>query len=57
MSIEMMGVEVVKMLVVLAFQEARKAGMTLAELTALYESEKTKFRANKPDNIPDIKEE
>ena len=55
MSLETIGVEVAKALIILALQEAAKAGMSKAELDALYQTVKAEFYANNPDLIPDVK--
>ncbi len=53
-EITSVGVEVAKALILLALQEAAKAGMSLAEIDKLYQKEKAEFRENNPDKIPDL---
>lgn len=53
-GMEMIGVEVVKALLLAVLIEAQKRGLTQTQLDALYQSEKIKFQANKPENIPDM---
>lgn len=45
--------EGLKFLIMLAFQEARKAGATKEQLDELYFEEKRKFQENDPAKIPD----
>lgn len=49
----MAGVEVVKLLINLALQQASKSQMTQAQLEELYKGEKEKFLTNDPNLIPD----
>jgi len=48
------GVELVRMLIRLSFQEAEKVGMSAEETKALLEEERKKYRKNIPENIPDV---
>lgn len=52
MSMEMLGVEVVKAIIVLLLQESVKAGLTQDQLVALIVSERAKLYANDPAKIP-----
>ena len=47
--------EGLKFLLLLAFQEARKAGLTKEQIDRLYFVEKDKFAANDPNLIPEVK--
>lgn len=48
------GLEALKFLITLAMQEMRKKGMTIEQIEALFVSELAEFKANDPDNIPDV---
>jgi len=48
------GIELIRMLIKLAFQEAEKIGMSAEETKALLEEERKKYRKNIPENIPDV---
>lgn len=46
------GVEIAKQLIMLAFQNAQKAGMTSEQIDKLYSDQKAEFLASDPANIP-----
>lgn len=49
------GAEVVKALLMLAFEEARRRGLTAEQAEKLYLEERLKFLENDPAKIPDLK--
>ena len=48
------GVELVKFLVILALQEARRSKMTPEQVAEAFGVAKTTFEASNPDQIPDV---
>ena len=46
--------EVAKLLIMMAFQQMQRAGMTPAEIEKLYLQERLKFLASDPSKIPDV---
>ncbi len=48
------GAEVVKLLLILAFQTARRAKMAPEELDKLYTDTRVKFLASEPEAIPEL---
>lgn len=48
------GVEIVKMLLMLALQEARRANMTQEEIEAQFEVALIQFMENDPNKIPEV---
>ena len=50
----MAGTEIVKMLIMLAFQVARRENMTQDEIEVAYQEALMKFLGNDPNKIPDV---
>jgi|GEM_PF-3254738 len=48
------GIELVKLLLLLAFQEAQRANMTQAEIDEAFQIALAKFKENRPNKIPDV---
>ena len=51
---ELAGVELVKFFVLLALQEARRAGMTPEQIELAFTEASNAFKASNPDQIPDV---
>jgi hypothetical protein len=48
------GIELIKLLIVLAMQESQRAKMTPEQIAQAFSEAKLEFLANRPDNIPDV---
>ena len=48
------GAEVVKALLMLAFEEARRRGLTAEQTEKLYIEERLKFLSNDPTKLPEV---
>lgn len=46
--------ELVKTLIMVAFEEARRRGMSEDQIAKIYVDELVKFMSNKPSNIPEV---
>lgn len=48
------GIELIKFLIILALQEARRAKMTPEQITLALAEARAEFAKNNPDLIPDV---
>ena len=48
------GIELVKLILMLALQEAQRSNMTLEQIEAAFVNAKERFNLSDPDRIPDV---